>query len=1128
MKLLNKVLLINWYTIIKQTIEFKQINFFTGETGAGKSTIIDALQLLFLGDLRGHYFNKSANVNSERTLRGYLRGELADDESNGFIFLRNFENYPSFTSYIAAEFYDDKKDSHFTIGIVFDNYENGDYDHRYFIFNKKIPSSEFINNELPLNIEDLKKYLKNEYKISDLTFTKTQYEYHSKLLSTLGSINRNFFNLFQKAVPFTPDINIEKFIGEYVCDIKSNIDIEAMKEKFRHYKQIDTETERTKKRILDLERIENLYQEFQEESNTLIEQNYIIDKAEMQKITDDIEKYNNLLLKNDDMIKLRNNDIKYIEEEVPKLEKRKEDKIAEREQTGIDSLRIQADALNSQLSETEQDIKNIERKIHSIGFDWTNNISACKDMLKIYQTDDSMGLYSITEMLYQKCVLLVDYKRDTQYVNKDQLDLVKLDMELYKQKISAMYHNLVNASTEKKEIAQTLSLEIKNLNVGNKPYEDKYMIFKTMLEDELQREFGEKITINMLCEVIDINDISWRNAIEAYLHTQKFDFIVEPKYYIFASKFYEQYGYIKKFFDIGLIDGENLLNDKADITKDSLAEEITTSNIYAKAYTNYLLGRVKKCYDINNIRDGKIAITKSCVLYQNFVTRLLNEKRWRYPFIGKESFEELIRMKTIELEALQNEIQKLDNIINKLGKLIKIEPISEWAIGDIISIEQKKEKLNYCHNQLEEVNKKLHQVDLLYIHRVEQEIDDIKSQLSNYSQQRDRLLLDVNSLEITCNNIRTSLLPDLISRENAARLAIKDNYRNNTCIESFGDEVYDKVMKEYRNPTYLIDQYRYLRVDTIQRKKEKKQILEQYKTSYNEEYHITLDAQSDDNIEYSRELVRLIDTELPMHEQAIKDAKLKAYEQFRDEFISKLQSSIDIVKSQLNDLNLSLKEIPFGKDAYYKFTFTPNPDYKPYYDMITDPLFYTGFYSSSPEILEKYSDTLDSLFKQIIDAADENLDSEMKKNLEKNIKIYTDYRTYLKFDLKVIKENGREESLAKRLLKKSGGETQTPFYICILASFVRTYMMKQNEKYSNTIRLIIFDEAFSKMDHKRIPECVRLLKSFGFQTILSAPSEKIGDIAPIVDKTILVMTSKDITVTKEFDTKEINEIMELY
>lgn len=50
MKKLKKILLINWLYFSKELIEVGDVNFLTGKNGAGKSTVIDALQIVLLGE----------------------------------------------------------------------------------------------------------------------------------------------------------------------------------------------------------------------------------------------------------------------------------------------------------------------------------------------------------------------------------------------------------------------------------------------------------------------------------------------------------------------------------------------------------------------------------------------------------------------------------------------------------------------------------------------------------------------------------------------------------------------------------------------------------------------------------------------------------------------------------------------------------------------------------------------------------------------------------------------------------------------------------------------------------------------------------------------------------------------
>ena len=61
---------------------------------------------------------------------------------------------------------------------------------------------------------------------------------------------------------------------------------------------------------------------------------------------------------------------------------------------------------------------------------------------------------------------------------------------------------------------------------------------------------------------------------------------------------------------------------------------------------------------------------------------------------------------------------------------------------------------------------------------------------------------------------------------------------------------------------------------------------------------------------------------------------------------------------------------------------------------------------------------------------------------------------------------------------------------------------------SNTPRLILFDEAFNKMDSERIVESVRLLRKMGLQAIICTPPDKVADIMPIADCTLLVNKNK--------------------
>lgn len=201
---------------------------------------------------------------------------------------------------------------------------------------------------------------------------------------------------------------------------------------------------------------------------------------------------------------------------------------------------------------------------------------------------------------------------------------------------------------------------------------------------------------------------------------------------------------------------------------------------------------------------------------------------------------------------------------------------------------------------------------------------------------------------------------------------------------------------------------------------------------------------------------------------------------------------------KIDDLNNALKMAQFGNDKY-RFSVEPNPAFLEYYNMLMSSLLDDGTEGLfSFNFTEKYKSVIDNLFEQII-----SFDSNSEKSTQ-SVKMFSKYQTYLTFDLITTDSSGRREKLSKSINTKSGGETQTPFYIAVLASFARLYRTNDPKETGNTMRLVIFDEAFNKMDGERIIESIKLLRKFGLQAIICSPPEKASDIAPIADKTQLV------------------------
>ena len=85
-KALSRMCLNNWHYIDRKILHFnEEINFFTGHSGSGKSTIIDAMQIVLYANTDGRgFFNKAAADDSDRNLIEYLRGMINIGDNNEF------------------------------------------------------------------------------------------------------------------------------------------------------------------------------------------------------------------------------------------------------------------------------------------------------------------------------------------------------------------------------------------------------------------------------------------------------------------------------------------------------------------------------------------------------------------------------------------------------------------------------------------------------------------------------------------------------------------------------------------------------------------------------------------------------------------------------------------------------------------------------------------------------------------------------------------------------------------------------------------------------------------------------------------------------------------------------------
>ena len=256
--------------------------------------------------------------------------------------------------------------------------------------------------------------------------------------------------------------------------------------------------------------------------------------------------------------------------------------------------------------------------------------------------------------------------------------------------------------------------------------------------------------------------------------------------------------------------------------------------------------------------------------------------------------------------------------------------------------------------------------------------------------------------------------------------------------------------------------------------------------------------------EFEMEYIKLKTSELLTYEEKVENARKSAEEEFREQFLAKLQENMKNAQTEFKELNKALKDISFSSEKY-EFYFMPSKRYRHYYEMIMD-----DFNAMQGESI--FTSLFHENHKEVIDELFERLALDNEKNT-KALEEFTDYRTYMDYDIKIVHSDGNYSMYSKVCEEKSGGETQTPFYVTVAASFVQLY---RSGIGGETVGLVMFDEAFNNMDDERIGGVLEFLRRLPLQIIIAAPPDKIQYISPEVEQTLLVMTDEKVSFVEKY------------
>jgi uncharacterized protein YPO0396 len=287
---------------------------------------------------------------------------------------------------------------------------------------------------------------------------------------------------------------------------------------------------------------------------------------------------------------------------------------------------------------------------------------------------------------------------------------------------------------------------------------------------------------------------------------------------------------------------------------------------------------------------------------------------------------------------------------------------------------------------------------------------------------------------------------------------------------------------------------------------------------YNNRFNALLSFDPEEAAEAAEALKRLEDSELPLYREKIRRARTEAEQQFKEHFVSRLNEYIEEARESFREINDTLKSLSFGRDQY-RFTLEEKSDRRGQLEVIRKAAQISelegGLFATLVDGDERRA--VEALFEKILR---NDLDS-------RDVRDLCDYRTYFTYDIRMKditvldSRTGRspELSLSKVIREKSGGEAQTPYYVAIAAGFYRFYKDKPEE----TIRLVLFDEAFNRMDDERIGVALDFFRRLKMQIVTAVPTEKLETIAPYMDSIALIVRHGHTAMVRAFKSGALAE-----
>ena len=1082
-KVFTRMCLNNWGGIDHKVLEFHEyVNLFSGKSGSGKSTVMDAIQVILYGSFSPSFLNKAADdAKNRRSVLSYLRGEQKDGSAN--------RKDCDFCSVIALEIEDTGTHITTCIGIAFEVRKSDSEIKKfvYFSHSGKMPESEYLTEQgVCYSNQEIKKLVSARTK-SDDNRGKGEVNriYGSKeaYLGTLydvilGYIDQNRFITMEKsAIALKMTNGTGQFIRDYMFPKNTSNTIATISEQLDSYRQIKEKIEDLRKRI-------ELLSEIQASGKELVRLQTDIVRAEAMIRCIGIEDLRA-------RIQAAEDDKRNLAEKQEQCKKKVQELSASREEAQQKLIQVSADLKASDLGGKQQQYEELDERSRMLA-DNTRQWQKILQGMKNWEEDDVITDYISNPVL--NMIAELNQGRVTEELCQN----LHLKIESAKQNIE---DEVEDYRDQRREIGKQLKEKkrlVDDMKHDRKPYDENLRSARSALSQQLSDRYGQTVKVQIFADLFDVQEEEWKNAIEGRMGRLKHSLITEPQYAHEAAVLFRN---MKQYENVDLINSKAIADSKPDCMEGSLYEAVKTQEAYVDVCLRRYLGHIIKCRSVEELEQVRDGVTPDCYSYSNFIFRHLKKKDYTTrACIGRRVSKARLAEYEKDVEELSRQEMQLDDLLRRLKEARDFECLKDEP-SHYVKLSRAGEELARVNKKKMELEETIRSLREWAYKELEEKEQSLQKQVKMVQEELDQTQGELARLG--------SRIGELSGENESRRQQLEEKLQGYVPNEALEQEVWELLKKQ--SGQAVINRKKAQVADLEEKEQAQAETLRAARNRYIFAYPAgPFNGAETSNEAYEKLLEKYLTDFEPAYEEEFKKKCASIYKSLRENVIATIHGDIKAAKRHAYEINRLLRETNFS-DSTYQIKIEPAKNENgQFFDMLMaeeldsknlDNAGIDGQISFGEDAFyQKYEQKIKLLTDKFMPPKDE--DEHLRAQKRKEMEQYADYRNYLSFSMfeQVTDENGtviRENFVDDMAGRDSGGEGQNPKYVALLAGFAMLYM--QQSKRDSKIKLVLLDEAFSKMDQERSAVCLKYARKMDLQLIVCVPDERLQSLIRNVD-----------------------------